>query len=366
MSLTPYSELIIDLEHIAYNYNYLNRLSKARCGAVIKANAYGMGAVLISHCLYQAGCRDFFVAFMDEAKEIRPHLPLDARIYLLYGPYEDYKETDLADIGIIPILNSLKQIEDYNNLGLKRGKKLPYGLHVDTGMHRISMSEKEYQIYRQKHFNALDLIIIMSHLASAEEPESLQNIEQLNKFKSIRSNHSKSDASFSNSSGIFLDQEYHFDVLRPGIALYGLTPKDKLPGLKNCVTLRAKVLQIQELKPGDRVSYSGTYVAQKPMQVASIAIGYADGLPWSLSNRGWKVKINDYECEVIGRVTMDLTMVDVTNVPCEAGDWATVVDEERDFIKMSQLTQRLPYELLITLGHRLQRRYTVQNFVKAA
>jgi alanine racemase len=248
------------------------------------------------------------------------------------------------------------------------GQTYPYALHVETGMNRLSMSSSESENFNPKDYPHLKMALLMSHLASADIQDHPQNKQQLERFQKIRQRFPHVPASLANSCGIFLGPDYHFDLLRPGIALYGLAHAQQFPELKNSVHVRSKIIHIQDYQAGETLSYGATYRVEKPMRIATLAIGYADGLPADLSGRGWMVGIGDDFAPIVGRITMDLTLADVTHISCvEEEQWASIVNDTHDFLKMSTQCARLPYELLIALGDRLQRSYSsTTNVIKMA
>lgn len=353
-----YAVLDINLNLIRQNYQKLcSILGSSICSSVVKANAYGVGADVVAPALWGAGCRFFWVAFIDEALKLRKLLP-QAHIFVLNGPYEDKKWPLLfKDYSLTPVLNTVEQVEIWTSFLEKENKILPSVLHVDTGMHRLGLPWQEQKKYQVAESHPWPYII--SHLSSADLKDHDSHQEQLNKVKELKSLNPKALFSLANSAGIFLGQEFHFDMVRPGAALYGLnpTPYQDNP-FEFCLEARLKILQIQSLETGDPVGYGQTFKAPHPMRIATLAGGYSDGIPWRLGgeNSQGYVKIKGQRCPIIGRISMDLITVDVTHLSgIEVGDWAILLDEELSADHWAQGSGQISYEILINIKGRFQR-----------
>lgn len=327
---------------------------------MVKANAYGLGVRRVAPALWQAGCRNFFTANMDGAVMLRALLP-EARSHVLNGLLEG-GEDDMAANGVIPVLNDLGQIERWSAFARKLERKLPATIHVDTGMSRLGLPpyEVEKLAARPELLDGLDVGHVMSHLACADEHENPMNGEQLARFKRMRAMLPALPASFANSSGIFLGPDYHFDMVRPGYAVYGgnPTPHAQNP-MHPVVNLRACIIQVREVGPGETVGYGGHFTATEPTRVATIPVGYADGYLRSLSGRG-SARIGDIEVPVIGRVSMDLVTLDISKVPetmANVGTWVELIWGSHMLDDLAERAGTIGYELLTALGGRYPRVY---------
>lgn len=356
----PLSRLTIDLEALKKNYSILkDRLHGGECAAVVKANAYGLGIKQIGQALYQQGCRHFFVAYLDEAIALRSSVK-DAGIYVFHGLNEG-EETAFWEYHITPVLNTLKQIELWQKLTRLKGN-LPYVLNIDTGMNRLGLSAKEARHFSElSNLSSLKPTIIMSHLACAGEKKDPVNEIQLNLFKEMAALFPESQHCLSNSSGIFLGSNYHFDMARPGCALYGVNPAPHLKKNPMCgvVSLQGKILQIRDVKKNEAIGYDATFKAKKNMQIAVVSVGYADGYFRCLGNKGYAY-IGDEKLNVVGRVSMDLITIDVTSVSSTVLEQTTHVELLGKHFSVDELAKKagtIGYEVLTQLGSRYQRIY---------
>jgi len=358
--------LRIDLDALRANWRKLNEASgRAECAAVIKANAYGLGLEQICRALTEEGCRTFFTATIDEGRRVRAVQP-GAVIYildgLLPGAAEYYSGFDLR-----PALSSLEEIREWAAYCRERDRRLSAAIHINTGMNRLGLPEHEVKelAAHPELLQDFRLSLILSHLACADTPEHPMNAAQRAEFERLTALLPPAPRSLANSGGIFLGPDYHYDLVRPGIVLYGGRAHEKRPNpMRTVVRLSAKVLQVFEVGPGQTVGYNATYAIDKPTRVATIACGYADGFLRALSgptgNPGPVGYIGPHPVRVIGRVSMDLITVDVSNVPEDQvyrGAWVEVMG---DRVTLDDLTDRagtIGYELLSRLGRRVHRIY---------
>ncbi len=363
MSQQPHpsqSVLTVDLGAIVANYRLLrSRLNGAECAVVVKADAYGLGALRVAPALAAAGARHFFVADLGEALEIRGALPAEARIYvlngMLHGEADEFRARNL-----IPALNDLGQIAAWSLEARRSGAKLPAIVHFDTGMSRLGLTDDEADrlIAEPRYLEHIELGLVMSHLACADEPGHPLNAAQLKAFAARRRAFAGVAASLVNSSGIFLGAEYHFDLARPGCALYGINP---VPGHPNPVgqvaRLSGKILQIRDVDPPRTVGYGATHRVAATTRVATIAAGYADGWLRSLSNRG-SAYFGDVRVPIIGRVSMDLITLDVTATPqIRVGDTVELMGDRLTVDDVATKAGTIGYEVLTRLGRRFARVY---------
>lgn len=356
--------LTIDLGAIADNYRLLQRRApKAVCGAAVKADAYGLGAGQVAAALADAGCRHFFVAHLDEGIRLRPLLPADAEIYVLHGQtLEAGAEMECVQHRLMPVLNSAAQVAGWRALARRLNRSLPSIVQVDSGMSRLGLSAAETAalLNDPDGLRGLDLRYLMSHLACADQPDHPMNEKQLAAFEAMRARFPACKASLSNSSGIFLGPRYHYDLLRPGAALYGIAPVAGAANpMRPVVRLQARIIQTRTIALGDAVGYGATYRAGSVRRLATLSVGYADGWLRALSNRG-AVMVGAVRAPIVGRVSMDTCTIDVTDVdPAHVRPGALV-----DLISPAQTVDQLAadagtiaYEILTSFGQRYHRRY---------
>jgi len=357
--------LIVDRAALAENYRRLKAafLEKA-VAAVVKADGYGLGAAEVAPVMVKAGARSLFVAQLDEALKLRPLLDACHPAIALYvlnglGPGT---EAEFADNNILPVLNSLGEIEAWSAFCRARGTALPAAVHLDTGMCRLGLPLQEIEALRARP-EALEGIVptcILSHLACAEEPDNPKNAEQLATLKQALTALPRAPVSFCNSSGIFLGRDYHFDLGRPGVALYGVNPTPAAPNpMRPVVRLLARILQIRAIDAPQTVGYGATHRATGPARIATVAAGYADGYLRSISSRGhaW---VAGQRVPVVGRVSMDLLALDVTGIAPDAvrpGDWAELLNAQQDVDALAREAGTIGYEILTSLGARYHRVY---------
>lgn len=355
------AQLHIDLDAIAGNYQDLARIAApAVCAAAVKADAYGLGAERVVPALAAAGCRQFFVAHLCEGIALRAVVP-QADIAVLHGPSPGTEPEFMAH-DLIPVLNEPGQVERWSRLAKDNGG-LPAILHVDTGMNRLGLSAGEAGALADapERLDGIALRLVMSHLAIAEEPDHPMNAQQRGRFEALRARLPAAPASLANSSGIFIGPDYRYDMVRPGIALYGgnPTPGQSHP-LRDPVRLRARILQLREIDSGESVGYGAAFRASGPCRIATVPVGYADGYLRALSNQGLAY-VAGMEVPVVGRVSMDLITIDVTAIPAGAVNVGDFVDLIGGGIALDDAAQRagtIGYELLTSLGQRYARIYS--------
>jgi alanine racemase len=358
------TRLSIDLDALAENWQTMRDLSgNARCGAAVKANAYGLGTEQAAPRLARAGCEDFFVADANEGASLRHLLP-DARIFVLNGVFDGSFGQTLAH-DLIPVINSPEQAQFWT--GHAGGRA--HALHVDTGMNRLGLSPEQAADHAQAGGHAP--VLLMSHFACADEPDHPLNARQIETFTQVRTLFPGIDASLANSAGIFLDPRAHHDLTRPGIALYGANPVNGSDRQMRCVvTAETRILQIRDARAGEPVSYGAAHVLTRDSRIAVCGVGYADGFHRSGSGAGVPLRsavptgdcgaIAGVRVPVIGKITMDLTMFDITDVPESAvnsGDWIEVLGPTIHLNEAADAAGTISYELLTSLGHRAARSY---------
>ncbi|MBY0354831.1 MAG: alanine racemase [Rickettsiales bacterium] len=357
--------LTVDLNALCANYRQLKAHHvQGRIAAVVKADAYGLGMVSVAQALSrQTQCSEFFVATLEEAIRLRAALP-QASIYVFAGVLRG-EEADYLAHHLSPVLNTIPQLERWRAARLSAldlGRPVASAaLHVDTGMCRLGLSVEDVpKIHPASVTNECGVDLLMSHLACASEPDHCLNNEQLSLFQHARQFFPELRASLANSSGLFLDASYHMDLGRPGCALYGITPNPALPNpMQPVVTWTAPILQIRTVERDQPIGYGATMTVTRGMKVATLASGYADGLHRSASPHlaAW---IDDYRCPMLGRVSMDLTCYDVTEVPeavLETTDDLTLMGPHQSVDQVADAYGTIGYEVLCHLGQRLQRCY---------
>ena len=357
--------LTVDLDAIAANYRQLSGVlgPATECGAVVKADAYGLGLGPVARALWAAGCRSFFVALTQEGLRLREFLP-DAMIHVFNGVDADTAR-EMAAAGLVPVLNHPGQIEAWAGEARARAAKLPAMVHVDTGMNRLGLSAAEAGELAgaPDKIAGLTLDAVMSHLACADDPDNPLNGEQLARFiaaLNILAPIRPLRASLANSSGIFLGAPFHFDLARPGAALYGINPgtSDTSP-MSQTIKLQGKILQSRTIDTPSTVGYGATHRAERGQRIATLGVGYADGFLRSLSNSA-SAFIGGVRVPVVGRVSMDLITIDVTAVPVEASLPGVLVDligPEHTADDLAREAGTIGYEILTALGRRFERHY---------
>ena len=352
--------LTVDLDAVAANWRLLrDRVAPAACAGVIKANAYGMGAAHVIMALYRAGCRTFFVAHIGEGMALRILLP-DVDLHILNGPLPG-TEGEFEKHRLIPVLNSLGAVELWSRYARRLGKRLERGLHVDTGMSRLGLPADELQTLSDDtaRLDGIDLAYVMSHLACADDPDHPLNPQQLADFRAAQAMLPAAPASFTNSSGIFLGPDYHFDVARPGICLYGGAPSAGPNPMAQVVQLQGKILQVRQIDTPRTVGYGATWKAPRPTRIATVAVGYADGYLRSLSNSASGF-VGDVRVPLVGRVSMDLITFDVSGVAehlVRPGMAIDLIGPHYPIDAAAADAGTISYEIITSLGARYHRAY---------
>ena len=358
--------LRIDLDALRANWRKLNDAAgAAECASVIKADAYGLGIEQICRALIDEGCRTFFCATVDEGHRIRAVDP-GVAIYILDGLLPG-ASAYYSGFNLQPALSSLPEIQEWATYCTSIGRRLPAAVHIDTGMNRLGLPDYEIDALASLPglFDNFELTLILSHLACADYRDSPMNTLQRERFDRLTARLPGARRSLANSGGIFLGPAFHYDLVRPGIALYGGRAFEGSPNpMRTVVKLSAKVLQVRNVAASETVGYGAAHTARKPTRVATIACGYADGflraLGGSTDNPGPAGYIGAHPVPIVGRVSMDLITLDVSDVPEELvfrGAWVEVMG---DRVTLDDLTDRagtIGYELLTRLGRRVHRIY---------
>ncbi|WP_421852102.1 alanine racemase [Oricola sp.] len=363
--------LTIDLSALVDNWKWLARQSApARCAAVVKANAYGLGNDPVIPALAEAGCDTFFVALPEEGLAVRRLAPT-SDVFVFDGPHEQSIPTYM-EAGLIPVLSSLEQIEMWAARSRALGIHPPCAIGVDTGMNRLGLTVAEALSFRARNISEhlVSPVLVMSHLACGDDPDHPLNRLQLESFQRVASAFEDVESSLANSAGIMLGEKYLFNVTRPGIAIYGGQAMRSGPNpMTPVVSLHGRIAQIRSARRGETVSYGAEETLLRDSRIAVVTVGYADGYPRSGSGAGVPLReaikaglyghVGEYPVPVLGRVTMDLTMFDVTDVPEQllADGWIELVGPNIPLDEAARTAGTISYELLTGLGTRYERRY---------
>jgi alanine racemase len=357
--------ITIDLDALRANWQVLAALvAPAECGAVVKADAYGLGAAEVVPALVLAGCRTFFVATPEEGRAVRLLAP-KARLFALDGLLPGAGGL-LRMADVTPVLSGMGEIEDWAAEGRRLGRSVPAAIHIDTGLNRLGLSLQEVEALAEapRLLSAFDLRLVMSHLAAADDPKHVLNRTQRKRFDQRRALLPGAPASLAASDGLMLGRAFHYDLVRPGYALYGGQAfRGGSTPVRPVVTVQARILELRTLKAREYVGYSATWQARRRTRLAVIGAGYADGFARHLSattrKQGGSVLVAGERAPVVGRVSMDLITVDVTDVEGEVkrGDLVTLVGPGLTLESMGTAAGTIGYEVLCRLGPRFVRTY---------
>jgi alanine racemase len=350
--------LTVDLSALRRNWRELARLSApAQCAAAIKADAYGLGLEPAMRVMLAEGCTTFFVATLSEAVRART-TSREATIYLLNGLAQG-SPAALKAMDLRPVLNELAEVAEWAEAGAGAA-----ALHFDTGMNRLGLAPRDFA-------RAAELAqrfapsLVMSHFVAAGRLGDAMNDLQIARLASLRENFPGVPASLANSSGIFLPQRPLLDLTRPGYAIYGGNPVPGGPNpMQPVVRLSARILAARQIATGESVGYDAAWIAARPTALATIGLGYADGLPIGASNgpgnAAAQVLVGGRLCPFVGRISMDLAVLDVTDAPAGAaarGEWVEILGSEIGVDDLAERSQTIGYEILTRLGRRYARSY---------
>jgi len=337
------ARLRVDHAAIVENWRFFKKQAPgAAVSAVVKADAYGLGSIAAARALAQAGARVFFTATAAEAVLVRRALGEGPQIFVLNGPTGDDLAT-FAGAKLTPILNSMAQIKLWDARG-------PAGLHIDTGMNRLGIGPEELP-QASSALRDVSLAVVMSHLACASDPAHPLNAIQLKRFVDAATLFPKATRSLASTGGALIGPDYHFDLIRPGIGLYGSGGLDAdNPKLHVAATIDASILQVRDVEPGETFGYGATFTAAQKMRTATVALGYADGYLRSLSTRGYGF-LGGAKRPILGRVSMDLIIIDVTGCDeAQPGAMVEFLGANAPIDDIATLAGTAPYELLTTFA----------------
>ncbi|MFN3351181.1 alanine racemase [Pseudorhodoplanes sp.] len=357
--------LTIDLSAIEANYKSLSRTAvPAECAAVVKANGYGLGLEQVATQLRQTGCTTFFVADLSEGKRLRKVAP-NVTIYILNGLPPGTGQV-FADHNLRPVIGSTAELAEWDAFVGAAKWDGGFALHVDTGMNRLGISvEEAAAIAARIDLEHHGIELIMSHFVASQFAENPRNAEQIAAFRNVRAMFRGVPASIANSSGIFLGSSAHLDIVRPGAALYGINPTPGKPNpMKPVIDLKVRIALVRDIAFGDTVGYDATWTARRPSRIAIATMGYADGFVRSQSGSdqkpGGTLFVNGKPCPIVGRISMDLVALDITDLPpgsVKRGEFVTVIGEGRDVDAMAEALDTIGYEVLTSIGRRYARIY---------
>ena len=336
----------IDLNAIRQNWQKLRSISSNDAAAVVKANAYGLGLAQVTKALYAEGARIFFVATVEEGAELRSILGKKPDIYVFSGHMVGDTEL-IKNYNLIPLINSIEQLSRHSKL--LREKK--FGVQLDTGMNRLGLEPMEWESAKELALS-LNPVLIMSHLACADDPNHKMNSKQLDIFLTL-TNKININKSLAATGGILLGPEYHFDLTRPGIGIYGCSPmQDCLPVLK----IDIPVIQIRNIESGETVGYGNTWTSPCKKKIATISAGYADGLFRAIGKKA-KLYFEEISCPIVGRISMDLIGVDITSLKVDPVR-LELINSQQTVDNIAEGAETIGYEFLTSLGNRYSRNYT--------
>lgn len=374
----PYVWAEIDLRAIQDNFRIIQKaVAPSVTSAVLKANAYGLGSAPIGKALFEAGCRHFFVAYLDEADVLaealaelgaEPATEVDEQHYNLFvldGPFLEGMNgwaRDLEALQYIPVLNTLANVIEWDNLGRELQRKLPAILHIDTGLRRLGMPEVEYATFRSKvlksqtpteAFQGIDWRFFMSHPAASTHPDHPANDIQFARVRKIRQDFPTIPFSFSDTGGVCWEKE-QFQMVRVGIGLYGYDLP--LPGIRPCLSVYGTVLQIQDVPTGQGIGYDWEFTCDRPRRIATVSCGYADGIVRNPSRMGLPFSIRGQKAPILGRVSMDLSVIDITDIDgVQIGDVVTILGDEAPIENFVGDGSTSPYKILTGFSQRVRR-----------
>jgi len=353
--------LTVNLSALEKNYRLLQKQVGApvTVAGIIKADGYGLGAKPVCETLKNNGCKNFFVATLDEALAIR-QFNTDNTLAVFGGLMQGCEDI-YHEHNILPVLNSPIDIENWSNYAQKHGQKLDAMLHFDTGMNRLGLSHGEWLAIKENGcLDALNIVTILSHFASADDQDQTLTKNQAKRFAKIAQDFPKAQISLANSSGIFRDAIYHYDMVRPGYALYGGNPTpETINPMQNVVSLEARILQIRDCKKGDTIGYGASHIFKENTHTATVALGYDDGF-FRATNKNAKLYYKSQPCPVIGRVSMDAVTIDISHLIDKSpkqGEAVEILGDNQTIDDLARSAATIGYEILTSLGTRYKRIY---------
>ena len=362
------ARMLVDLDAVAGNYRTIASSTAAPVAAVVKADGYGLGASRLARVLHAAGCRTFFTAFCHEAVELREALDRagsDAEIFVLM-PRTGEEARTLHEHRLIPCLFDLDGIDRWIGSVPAHGPPARAALHVETGIHRLGLGGEALRtlLGDEARRSRLDVVLLMSHLACADDPRAPANRRQLDRFRTLRRGFPDARAGLANSAGAFLGPEYHFDLVRAGIALFGHDPQyaHVAPRVRPVAALEARLGQIRTVEAGEGVGYGGVAICGAARRIGVVLAGYADGIPRALYRPGrrFEVVVAGHRAPLFGTVSMDMITIDLSDVPegaVETGAWVEIFGPNAPVERAAEQAGTIPHELFTGIGPRVERVY---------
>ena len=342
--------LNINTKNLIYNYNFFKNLKKNLIVApTIKADAYGLGDKKIFNLLVNQGCKHFFVATLNEGSKLK-NRNNSIKIYVLNG-LQNYKLEQFTKANLIPLVNTIEEYERIKNANID------YAIHIDTGINRLGISSEDV---KKIDFQNDNIKLIISHLSSSDEYKIKYNIKQKNLFNTFINEKTKGIIfSLANAHGSILDKTYLYDMIRPGIGIYGCFENKKLEKkIKNVINFKGKIIQIKDLKKNQYIGYNRTFKTKNKTKVAIIGLGYEDGIPRLMSNKGF-VYFKKDRFKIIGRISMDSFTIDITKSShdLKVGMYVDIINNEHKVDKFAKKCKTISYEVLTSIGNRVYRNY---------
>ena len=342
--------LNINTNNLIYNYNFFRKLKKNLIVApTIKANAYGLGDKKIYNLLLNQGCKHFFVATLSEGLKLNNKNKL-IKIYVLNG-LQYYKLNKFTNAKLIPVINTIKEYDRIKNA------KIDYAIHIDTGINRLGISFKDV---KKLDIKSRNIKLVISHLSSSDEYKIKYNNKQKKLFNTFVNKKPKGVVfSLANAHGSILDKTYLYNMIRPGIGIYGCYENKKLEKkIKNVINFKGKIIQIKDLQKNQYIGYNRTFKTKTKTKVAIIGLGYEDGIPRSLSNKGF-VYFKKDRFKIIGRISMDSFTIDISKCShdLKVGMYVDIINEEHKVDEFAKKCKTISYEVLTSIGNRVYRNY---------
>lgn len=356
------ARLTVRLGALKENYRAIEaRVGKGKVAPVVKADGYGCGMAGVSRALAGIGADTFFVARIQEGIDLRKVLPKE-RIYVLDGLKQGTAPLYRAH-NLVPVLNALEEIAEWSSAARDARTKLDAAIQLDTGMARSGLSRSDTETLSgeaQARLNGINVVLWLSHLSCSDDPKNPMNRTQLERFRALLAKLPPAPASLSASGGIGLERDYDFDMVRPGLALYGGNPQPALPNPYRVVAvLTGRVLQVRRVDSGDTVGYGATFTAGKPLKLVTVSLGYADGLPRAAAARG-QAALGGVRMPFAGRISMDLAVLDATKVPdavCKRGAEVEFFGDTISVEDVAEAANTMSYEILTGISPRVPRAY---------
>lgn len=359
ISGTESAALVINLSNLLKNYTYLKSFNKkTEIASSIKANAYGLGAIKIAKTLNKIGCKNFFVATSAEALALKKEIK-KINIFVLNGSLDEKTSLKLIDEEIYIVVNNFVELDLIKRIAIAKGNKIKCALHFDSGINRLGFPFEDIDKISNAYMKYMNIVLVMTHLTCSEKKASKFNVNQLNIFKKIKYQLSylkNCKFSISNSNGALINSNYYFDMIRAGGYIYGLSlTKKKISSMKTIVSLKAKIIQIRCVDKLNPIGYGASYITKRKSLIATLGIGYADGIPRSY--KGY-VFLKKQKAPIVGNISMDLMTIDITKIKnVKINDWVEIFGKNIIIEKFASQCNTISYEITSKISKRVQRVY---------